>query len=57
MSKFWWKFRYFLAFRKHSRLPVAMCWEAASIAVEEPDLLDSDPHDAAVEELSYWDGQ
>lgn len=58
MNKFWWMFRYFLAFRNRSRAPISMCWEAARIAAEEqPGALDSDPHDAAIEELSYWDGQ
>lgn len=54
MKELIWKLRYFYAFRKHSRLPFGLCWEAASIAVCETDWREYDPQDAAREELSYW---
>ena len=55
MKKLIWKIRYAAHMRKRTSIPVAYCWAAAGIALDEyPENIDDDPRWCCDDELSYW---
>jgi hypothetical protein len=55
MKKLIWKIRYAAHMRKRALMPVAYCWAAAGIALDEyPENIEDDPRWCCDDELSYW---
>lgn len=55
MKKFIWRIRCTYYFMKIAKTGISLAWYLSGALIESYDWEDYHPHDAAWEEISYWD--